>query len=202
VALGGPLGRTGEDPEKVLEQLIAGAEPGIVASTGPRYFGFVTGGALGAATAADIVATAWDQSAFNFIMSPAGAVVEEVVGSWLKQLLGLPQHVSFGLVTGGQGANTVALAAARHHVLAEENWDVESKGLTGAPPLRVLASEERHVTVDRALRLLGMGTNCVVAVPAGPNGVIDVKALAAALASARGPAIVSLQAGNVNTGSC
>jgi glutamate/tyrosine decarboxylase-like PLP-dependent enzyme len=202
VALGGPLGRTGEDPEKVLEQLIAGAEPGIVASTGPRYFGFVTGGALGAATAADIIATGWDQSAFNFIMSPAGAVVEEVVGSWLKQLLGLPQHVSFGLVTGAQGANTVALAAARHQVLARESWDVERRGLTGAPALRVVASEERHVTIDRALRLLGLGTNCVVAVPAAPNGVIDVNALAAVLAGGRGPAIVCLQAGNVNTGSC
>lgn len=202
VALGGPLGRAGEDPERVLEQLIAGAEPGIVASTGPRYFGFVTGGALDAATAADIIATGWDQSAFNFIMSPASAVVEEVVGSWLKQLLGLPEQVSFGLVTGGQAANTVALAAARHRVLAEENWDVERNGLTGAPPLRVVASEERHVTIDRALRLLGMGTDSVVAVPSGKNGVIDVDALAAALGANRGPTIVCLQAGNVNTGGC
>src|SRR5262245_26362230 len=202
VALGGPLGRTGEDPERVLEQLIAGAEPGIVGSVGPRYFGFVTGGALDAATAAEIIATGWDQSAFNFVMSPAGAVVEEVVGSWLKELLSLPQHVSFGLVTGAQGANTVALAAARHHVLAEESWDVETQGLTGAPPLRVVASEERHVTIDRALRLLGIGTNCVVAVPAGPNGVIDVNALAAVLADGRRPTIVCLQAGNVNTGGC
>jgi glutamate/tyrosine decarboxylase-like PLP-dependent enzyme len=196
------LGRAGEEPEKVLEQLIAGAEPGLVASTGPRYFGFVTGGALDCATAADIIAVGWDQSAFNFSMSPAGAVVEEVVGGWLKQLLGLPQHASFGLVTGGQGANTVALAAARHEVLGRESWDVERQGLTGAPPLRVVASEERHVTIDRALRLLGMGTHCVEAVPTGPNGVIDVDSLAAVLAGGSGPAIVCLQAGNVNTGSC
>jgi glutamate/tyrosine decarboxylase-like PLP-dependent enzyme len=201
-ALGGPLGRTGTDPEKVLKQLISGAEPGIVASTGPRYFGFVTGGALDTATAADIIAAGWDQSAFNSVMSPAGAVVEEVVGTWLKDLLGLPKHASFGLVTGAQGANTVALAAARHGVLAKIGWDVERNGLTGAPPVRVVASEERHATIDRALRLLGMGTNCIVAVAAGSNGVIDMNALANTLENGNGPAIVCLQAGNVNTGGC
>lgn len=201
-ALGGPLGRAGEDSRSVVEELIAAAEPGIVSSAGPRYFGFVTGGALDAATAAEIVATGWDQSAFNFAMSPAGSIVEEVVGRWLKQLLGLPEHASFGLVTGAQGANTVALAAARHQVLADAGWDVEAQGLTGAPRLRVVAGEERHATIDRALRLLGIGTTCVVAVRAIANGAIDVDALEPVLAGGSGPTIVCLQAGNVNTGGC
>jgi glutamate/tyrosine decarboxylase-like PLP-dependent enzyme len=185
-----------------LDQLISGAEPGIITSTGPRYFGFVTGGALDSATAVDIIATGWDQSAFNSTMSPAAAVVEEVIAGWIKDLLCLPHHASFGLVTGAQGANTVALAAARHDVLAKASWDVERNGLAGAPRVRVLASEERHATIDRALRLLGMGTNCVVEIPAGPNGVIDVDALRTALDGGKNPTIVCLQAGNVNTGGC
>src|SRR5262249_26949347 len=200
--LGGPLGKKGADPGRIVDQLISGAEPGIVTSAGPRYFGFVTGGALDSATAVDIIATGWDQSAFNSTMSPAAAVVEEVISDWIKELLCLPHHASFGLVTGAQGANTVALAAARHDVLATAGWDVERNGLAGAPQVRVLASEERHATIDRALRLLGMGTNCVVEVPAGPNGVIDIDALRTALDGGKNPTIVCLQAGNVNTGGC
>ena len=114
-AFGGPLPLEGADAGAVIEELIAAAEPGLVATTGPRYFGFVIGGALDSATCADLLATGWDQVAFNFATSPAGAVIEEVVGRWLKEALGLPPSASFGLVTGGQGANTVALAAARHH---------------------------------------------------------------------------------------
>ena len=202
-ALGGALGQAGIAPAQVIDELIAGAEPGLVTSTGPRYFGFVTGGALDAATCADILATGWDQSAFNAVMSPAGAVVEEIAGGWLKQLLGLPAHASFGLVTGGQAGNTVALAAARHHVLAAAGWDVERDGLVGAPAIQVVASAERHATIDRALRLLGLGTRCIVEVPALANGAIDPGALAQVIAQRpAGPMIVCLQAGNVNTGAC
>src|SRR5215510_1840101 len=201
-ALGGPLGKEGADPGEILDQLITAAEPGIVTSAGPRYFGFVTGGALDSATAADIIATGWDQSAFNSTMSPAAAVVEEVIADWLKNLLCLPHRASFGLVTGAQGANTVALAAARHDVLAKARWNVERNGHAGAPRARALAIEERHATIDRALRLLGMGTNCVVEVPAGPNGVIDIDALRTSLDGDKTATIVCLQAGNVNTGDC
>jgi len=161
----------------------------------------VTGGALDAATCADILATGWDQCAFTTVLSPAAAVVEEVAGSWLTQLLGLPAHASFGLVSGGQAGNTVALAAARHHVLAQAGWDVERDGLHQAPAIRVVASEERHATIDRALRLLGLGTRCVVEVPATSQGAIDIRALAQTLDELpAGPVIVCLQAGNVNTG--
>ncbi|MFC3451344.1 pyridoxal phosphate-dependent decarboxylase family protein [Amycolatopsis speibonae] len=184
-------------PADVVRRLADAVEPALVGSTGPRYFGFVTGGALDAATAADMLATGWDQPAFNKVTSPAAAIVEDVAGEWLKDVLGLPSHASFGFVTGGQGANTVGLAAARHHVLAKAGWDVERRGLHGAPPLRVIANEERHATIDRSLRLLGLGTDAVKPVRADEQGAIDIADLEKAL---DGPAIVCLQAGNVNTG--
>ena len=191
------------DPAGVVKELIAAVEPGLVATTGPRYFGFVIGGALPAASAADLLAVAWDQPAFNAVTSPAAAVAEEVAGRWLCELLGLPPTASVGFVTGAQGANTVALAAARHRVLAGAGWDVERDGLAGAPRIRVLASAERHVTIDRALRLLGLGAGAVQPVAADDQGRIDVAALAAALRDApSGPMVVCLQAGNVNTGAC
>ena len=186
-------------PATVLEELAKAAEPGLVATAGPRFFGFVIGGALPAATAADVLAAGWDQNAFNAVLSPAAAAAEQAAGDWLKDLLGLPATASAGFVTGGQAANTVGLAAARHHVLAEAGWDVERDGLAGAPRVRVVASEERHATVDRALRLLGFGTRAVVPVKAKPDGAIDIGDLAAKV---DGPTIVCLQAGNVNTGAC
>ena len=185
----------------VVDQLAAAVEPALVASTGPRYFGFVIGGALDAPTAADILATGWDQPAFNAFTSPAAAVVEEVAGAWLKELLGLPPGASFGFVTGGQAANTVSLAAARHHVLAGAGWDVERDGLHGGPRLRVVANGERHATIDRALRLLGLGAGALEPVATDGQGAIDVGDLAAVLARDPGaPTVVCLQAGNVNTG--
>jgi glutamate/tyrosine decarboxylase-like PLP-dependent enzyme len=202
-AFGGELPDKGEAPSAVLDALVAAAEPAIVASAGPRYFGFVVGGALDAATCAEVLATGWDQPAFNAITAPAAAVAEEVVGIWLKDVLGLPPAASFGLVTGGQGANTVGLAAARHHVLAKVGWDVEERGLVGAPTIRVVANEERHATIDRSLRLLGLGTRTVHAIAADHNGAIDTDMLARALDEKNDqPTIVCLQAGNVNTGAC
>ncbi|EMD27268.1 pyridoxal phosphate-dependent decarboxylase family protein [Amycolatopsis azurea] len=193
----GDLPETPVPPADVIRRLADAVEPALVGSTGPRYFGFVTGGALDAATAADMLATGWDQPAFNKVTSPAAAIVEEVAGEWLKDVLGLPSGASFGFVTGGQGANTVGLAAARHHVLAQAGWDVERRGLHGAPPLRVVANVERHATIDRSLRLLGLGTDAVRPVRADDQGAIDIADLEKAL---DGPAIVCLQAGNVNTG--
>ena len=125
------------------------------------------------------------------------------MAGWIRDLLGLPGEASFGITTGAQGANTVALAAARHRVLAEAGWDVEADGLTGAPAVRVLAGEERHATIDRSLRLLGMGANALEPVAAGANGAMDPDALAAALErDTDRPTIVCAQAGNVNTGAC
>jgi glutamate/tyrosine decarboxylase-like PLP-dependent enzyme len=186
---------------EVIRQLADVVEPALVATTGPRYFGFVVGGALDAATAADVLTTGWDQNAFNAVTSPAAAVVEDVAGAWLKDLLGLPSAASFGFVTGAQGANTVCLAAARHHVLAGAGWDVERRGLAGAPPVRVVAGAERHATIDRAIHLLGLGADTVQAVGTDAQGAIDVGDLERVLASGTaGPAVVCLQAGNVNSG--
>ncbi|WP_369135662.1 aspartate aminotransferase family protein [Modestobacter sp. I12A-02662] len=191
------------EPVAVVEELCRAVEPGLVATTGPRYFGFVVGGALDAATAADMLAVGWDQPAFNPVTSPAAAVVEDVAGGWLAELLGLPATVSVGFGTGAQGANTVCLAAARHRVLADAGWDVERDGLAGAPRIRVVAGEERHVTIDRSLRLLGLGAAAVQPVPADAQGRIDPDALAGTLAALPpGPTVVCLQAGNVNTGAC
>ena len=203
-ALGGPLPAEGADADLVLEQLTTAVEPMLTASVGPRYFGFVVGGALDAATCADMLTTGWDQMAFNSTSSPAASVVEEIVGDWLKEALGLPEDASFGIVTGAQGANNVGLAAARHRILARAGWDVEARGLSGAPPVRVVANEERHATVDRALRLLGIGADALEPVAADGNGAIDPEALAGALegGDAESPTIVCVQAGNVNTGAC
>lgn len=202
-ALGGPLPAEGTDAHAVIEQLVAAVEPALMTTVGPRYFGFVIGGALDAATCADLLTIGWDQVAFNPTTSPAAAVVEDVVGDWLKAAFGLPAHASFGLVTGAQGANTVALAAARHRVLTRAGWDVEERGLMGAPRIRVVASEERHATIDRSLRLLGIGAGAVESVIADPNGAIDPEALARVLdAGPEAPTIVCVQTGNVNTGAC
>ncbi|MFF5989609.1 pyridoxal phosphate-dependent decarboxylase family protein [Prauserella flavalba] len=200
-AFGGALPSEPCPPGQVLEELRRAAEGGLVATAGPRFFGFVTGGSLPSATAADILAVGWDQCAGLTVASPAAAAAEQCAGEWLKDLLGLPSSASVGFVIGGQSANTVGLAAARHHLCAEAGWDVERDGLAGAPPVRVVASAERHATIDRSLRLLGFGTAVVEEVPAGLNGAIDTVALAEVLARG-GPAIVCLQAGNVNTGAC
>ena len=202
-AFGGPLPNEPSPPGVVLDELIKAADGGLVATAGPRFFGFVIGGALPAATAADILATGWDQCAFNAVLSPAASAAEEAAGSWLKDLLGIPGSASVGFVTGAQAGNTIGLAAARHHQLAKTGWDVEGNGLPGAPPVRIVASVERHATIDRSLRLLGFGTGVVETVAADPNGAIDVDDLARVLAAgAAGPTIVCLQAGNVNTGAC
>ncbi|HEX2105740.1 MAG TPA: aminotransferase class V-fold PLP-dependent enzyme [Solirubrobacteraceae bacterium] len=200
-ALSGPLPARGVPGPQVIDELVRDADPGLVASPGPRYFGFVTGGALPAALAADWLAAAWDQNAFSAVSSPAAAAVEEVAAEWLKELLGLPGGASVGLVTGAQMANVTALAAARHRVLEAVGWDVADRGLVGAPPVSVIVGAEAHVTVLRALRLLGFGTGTVTEVPVDGQGRMRADALARALAG-EGPAIVCAQAGNVNTGAC
>lgn len=197
-----PLNDDGISPVDVLEQLATDADPGLVASAGPRYFGFVTGGSLPVALAADWLVSAWDQNAGLHVSSPAAAVAEEVAAEWVLELLGLPSSASVGFVTGAQMANFSCLAAARSELLRRVGWDVEGQGLFGAPPVEVLVGEEGHVTVLRALRFLGFGQDRVRRVRAGANGAIDPAALADALRDVTGPALVCAQAGNVNTGAC
>jgi glutamate/tyrosine decarboxylase-like PLP-dependent enzyme len=199
-AFDGPLPDGPLDPARVVDDLVAAADPGLAAIPGGRYFGFVIGGGLPAALAADWLTATWDQNAGLYAISPALAVVEDVCGRWLAELLGLPAGSSFAVVTGCQMANFTALAAARHHVLAAAGWDVEAQGLAGAPPVRVLAGAERHVTIDRALRFLGLGSASLRPVPVDGQGRMRADGLRAALAGADGPTIVCAQAGNVNTG--
>ena len=199
-ALRGALPERGEDPVAVIEALAAAAEPGLVASAGPRYFGFVTGGALPVAVAADWLTSAWDQNAALHAMSPAAAAAEATVAAWVKDLLGLPPGAGVGFVSGAQMANFSALAAARNAVLARAGWDVEERGLAGAPALHVITSAESHATVFNALRLLGLGRGMALRVASDDQGRMRADELRRTLAGIGGPAIVCAQAGNVNTG--
>jgi glutamate/tyrosine decarboxylase-like PLP-dependent enzyme len=197
-ALGGPLPEQPLDARQVVTELADAAELGIVAEGSGRYFGFVIGGGLPAALAADWLASAWDQNAGLYVCGPSASVVEQVTREWIVDLLGLPEASSIGFVTGTQMAHVTGLAAARFHVLDEVGWDVGRDGLQGAPRLRVFAGERRHVTLDRALRLLGLGAPIVV--DADEQGRMRVEALARAIADGDGPTIVCAQAGEVNTG--
>src|SRR5207248_1276221 len=163
-----------------------------------RYFGFVIGGGLPAALAADWLASAWDQNAGLYVGGPSASVVEQVVRDWVCDLLGLPPHASIGLVTGTQMGSVTALAAARFRVLERAGWDVGRDGLFGAPRVRVLVGAKRHVTIDRALRLLGLGAPEPVA--ADSQGRMEGGALRDALQAVATPTIVCAQAGEVNTG--
>jgi glutamate/tyrosine decarboxylase-like PLP-dependent enzyme len=195
-ALGGPLPEDPLPAEAVVSELAEAAEQGLVAMGSGRYFGFVIGGSLPAALAADWLTSAWDQNAGLYVGGPSASVVEQVTREWLVELLGLPANASIGFVTGTQMAHVTGLAAARWHVLDSVGWDVGAKGLIGAPPVHVLVGEKRHVTIDRALRLLGLGAPQVVA--SDSHGRLLPGALRDALDE--GPAIVCAQAGEVNTG--
>jgi glutamate/tyrosine decarboxylase-like PLP-dependent enzyme len=198
VTLGGPLPEEPMDAQEVVADLAAASEPGVVSIGSGRYFGFVIGGSLPAALAADWLTTAWDQNAGLYAAGPSASIVEQVTREWLVELLGLPAEASIGFVTGTQMAHVTGLAAARFHVLDEVGWDVGRDGLQGAPKIRVLAGAKRHVTLDRALRLLGLGAPTVV--EADAQGRMRADALASAIAEGDGPTIVCAQAGEVNTG--
>lgn len=198
--LGGPLPDEPQESRQVIADLAKRAEPGLMATPGRRFFGFVIGGSLPAALAADWLTSTWDQNAALYAAGPAASVIEEVSGAWLTELLGLPEGTSFGFVTGCQMAHFTALAAARHHVLKTAGWDVEANGLTGAPPMRVVVGEERHTTIDRALRFLGLGAASLRSVPVDSQGRMRPDALRAVLAESTMPTILCAQAGNINTG--
>ena len=201
-AFGGPVPEGPSDPSAVIDALVAAADPGLVATPGPRYFGFVTGGALPAAVAADWLTAAWDQSAALGVGSPAASVCEEVVAGWLLDLLGLPADSGVGLVTGGQMANTTCLAVARRTVLRRAGHNPDRDGLSGCPPVTVIVGAEAHSTIARALTFLGIGSSQIRPVAVGGQGAIAPGAVAAALAALPPgtPTIVCVQAGNVNSG--
>jgi glutamate/tyrosine decarboxylase-like PLP-dependent enzyme len=196
-----PLTQDGEDGARVLEVLASAAERGVVGSAGPRYFGFVIGGSLPVALAADWITSAWDQNAGIFVTSPAVSVIEEVAREWLLDLFDLPRTASVGFVTGGQMANFTALAAARDAVLRRIGYNVEEDGLIGAPPINIVIGAEAHITIYSSLRLLGFGTRTLNVVDTDEQGRTRADALRRTLASLNGPTIVCAQAGNVNTGS-
>ena len=199
--LGGPLSEQGADPLAVIEELIAGAEPGLVAMPSGRFFGWVIGGVLPAALAADWLTSVWDQNSGLLVSSPAAAAVERVAGEWLLDLLGLPPGAAVGFVTGGMMANFTCLAAARHAVLRRAGWDVDDEGLQDAPSVTVVVGAERHESIDLALRYLGLGPARSRKVAVDDEGRIRLDALAETLeAACGGPLILCLQAGNVHSG--
>ncbi len=199
-ALGAPLADKGIEPEEAVSALARAVEPGLVASAGPRYFGFVIGGSLPAAVAADWLTSAWDQNSGLTATSPAAAAASSVVAGWVKELLGLPKDGAVGFVSGCQMANFSGLAAGRHAVLARAGWDVEKKGLQGAPEVHVAIGEEAHATIVSALRMLGLGEGRAHRVAVDGQGRMRPDALEKTLAPLSGPILVAAQAGNVSTG--
>jgi len=195
-----PVPTHGRDAQAVLKDLATMAEPGLVAMGSGRYFGFVVGGSVPAAAAADVLVTGWDQNTGLTFGTPATAAIEHVAGDWIKELLHLPASATVGFVTGGLMANFTGLAAARHRVFADVGWDVEADGLHGAPALRLICGRERHATIDMAARYLGLGSRHMIEVATDEQSRIVLDDLRAALEGGAGPTVVCLAAGNVNTG--
>ncbi len=206
-AIRAPLPRhfpdTGIAANDVVTAIAAAAAPGLTANASGRFYAWVQGGSLPAALATDIMVSAWDQNAVLAATSPASAVLEEVAGQFVLEALRLPPTASYAFVTGCQMAHVTALAAARHALLTRVGWDVARRGLNGAPPIRILSNADHHSTINRALRLLGFGTDCIVPLASAGPGKIAVEALRNALAAEPGaPTIVLLNAGDLNIGAC
>jgi glutamate/tyrosine decarboxylase-like PLP-dependent enzyme len=200
-ALGGDLPADGQDPAAVVDQLADLAGPGLMGITSGRFFGFVIGSSLPAAIGADWLTTTWDQNAGLTASTPAAVAAETVAGRWLVELLGLPAGSAVGLVTGATMASFTCLAVARNETYRRHGWDLAEQGMAGAPPLRFVVGEHRHGSVDRAAKLLGIGSSQFVVVPAAGDGTVDVQALTETLDRlGDGLTVVVLQAGEVNTG--
>lgn len=196
-----PLARAGVSPEQVISDLAEDVAGGLLGSAGGRFYGWVIGGALPAAVGADWLTSVWQQNSALYACSPAAAVVEETVGVWLKEILGLPSQASFALVTGCQMAHVTCLAAARHALLRNRGWDVESQGMSGAPAIRILSSSECHGSFERAVRLLGFGQSQVRLLPVDDQGRLIPNALEDELKKdTAAPTLVLLQAGDINIG--
>lgn len=195
-----PLPEGPMDPIRVIEELAATAEPGLMAMNSPRFHGWVIGGATPAGVAADWLVAAWDQNTAMADPTPAVAAIENLAARWVLELTGLPARAGVGFVTGGQVANLVCLAAARSGVTAAYGYDVDADGLAGGPPITVVVGDHVHHTVEKALRLLGFGQSTAVRVATDANARLIIPALAEAVAGREGPLIVCAQAGEVNTG--
>jgi aromatic-L-amino-acid decarboxylase len=187
-----PYTREGVAADVVVDELVAAVDGGLIGSAGGRFFAWVIGGALPSAVATEWLMSAWDQNAAIYATSPVSSVVEEVAGKWLLDVLRLPAEASFGFTTGCQTAHLTALAAARDHLLRERAWDVAERGLAGSDPIRVFATALHHVSLDRALRYLGIGTRQLQVLPVAADGRLESATLEAALAHGNGPTIVTL----------
>lgn len=199
-AFGGPLPAEGMDPEEVIDEIVSRADPGLVAIPGGRFFGFVIGGTHPAALAADWLVSAWDQNSGSALLTPTTVALERIAGRWMLDILGLPDDASVGFVTGGQMANFTCLATARNAVLARVGWNLSEKGLHGSPQMRFVVGADRHGSIDRAARFLGIGRTGITAVESDAQGRMRPDALDTVLADGSGPTIVCLQAGEVHTG--
>jgi glutamate/tyrosine decarboxylase-like PLP-dependent enzyme len=200
-ALDLPLENGGVEGTRVIEEMLRDSRDGLVGSGGPRFFGWVIGGSIPTAIAADWIVSAWEQNGAIYQCSPAAAVLEEVAGEWLKDVLRLPRDCSFAMVTGCQMAHFTALAAARQKLLKDRGIDVGRQGLSGAPPFRVLTGPHRHESLIRALRFLGIGSDAIELVDLDEDGRMDMRSLEAALGEDRArPTVVCLMAGDLNTG--
>lgn len=197
---GGPLSEHGTDAATVVEEMALLADPGLVAIPGGRFFGFVIGGTHPAALAADWLVSAWDQNSGSSILTPATVAMERIAGEWMLDLFGLPASASVGFVTGGQLANFACLASARAAVLARAGWDLAERGLRSSPRLRFVVGADRHGSIDRAARFLGIGRSELLIVESDDQGRMHAEALERTLAEDTGPLIVCLQAGEVHTG--
>lgn len=196
-----PLASESTAADQVIDDIVAGSAGGHLGNAGGRFFAWVIGGSVPAALAADWLTSVWDQNAALYACGPADAVFEEVAGKWLKEILGLPSHASFAFTTGCQMAHVTCLAAARHAVMQRVGWDVESQGLMGAPAVRILSSNHRHGSIERAIRLLGFGTESVTDLPVDNQGRLTPQTLQTALEQDTGaPTILLLQAGDLNIG--
>lgn len=199
-AFAGPLPETGGEGDAIIAELVERATPGIRASTGPRFFGWVIGQSHPTGVAADWLTSAWGQNAANLSAAPAASAIEAVAAGWLLDLLGLPASASVGFVTGATVANFVCLAAARSEVLRRVGWDVEGDGMFGAPPITVLIGADAHATVFSGLKYLGLGAKRVQTIATDAAGRMLPTAFATALNAADGPVIAIAQAGQINTG--
>jgi len=196
--LGRPLTAQGVPAVQVIDDLVVDTAGGLLGSQNGRFFSWVIGGGTPAAMAADWLTTVWDQNAGIHACGPAASVVEEVAAAWLTDLFEMPPGTSVGFTTGTQMAHMTCLAAARHALLRDRGWDVERKGLAGSPPIRILANADRHGSVDRAVRFLGLGSDAIVPLAVDADGCVTAETLRAALAASEDPAIVVLQAGELN----
>ena len=198
----GSLPEAGIPPADVVSHLVADTQDGLLGSAGGRFFAWVIGGGLDSALAADWLVSTWDQNAALYGCGPVTAVIEDVAGEWLKELFDLPREASFAFTTGCQLAHMTGLASARHALLKRDGWDVETKGLFSAPPITILANAQRHSSIERAVRFLGLGTNAVTALETDQIGRVLPQALERSLSGLSGRAILVLNAADLNVGAC